>query len=48
MLGISLTGLSDGVKFITHGGSVANALLSLPFLATDFPVSKDGLFNNVL
>lgn len=48
MLGISLVGLSDGVKFLTHGGSVANALLSLPFLAPDFFVGKNGLSNNVL
>lgn len=48
MLGISLVGLSDGLKFLTHGGGVANALLTYSFLALDYLVSKDRLSNNVL
>ena len=41
-------GFSDGFKFLTHGGGVADALLTLTFLPLDFPVSKDGLSYNVL
>jgi hypothetical protein len=39
---------SDGLKFLTHGGGVADALLTHPLIALDFLVSEDGLSNNVL